>query len=200
MILPTLALGARGPHVATLQALLSVEADGSFGRKTQTAVSSYQLSQGLDRDGICGPATWAALTAAAPYLAPCDCPPGQHLPVEGYRRQHGRAGQTWAIDLPTPIGTQIESPCPGRVSRTSDRSDPYNGIGVWIEPVAGPLTRIALIHLSALAVEVGQEVAPGQLLGLSGSTGASTGPHLHLEIAPELDPLALFRWAERGWT
>ena len=50
-------------------------------------------------------------------------------------------------------------------------------------------------HCSSLAVEVGQEVEKGQLIGYVGTTGNSTGPHLHLELrinGQRTDPLQLF--------
>ncbi|MFG2710403.1 peptidoglycan DD-metalloendopeptidase family protein [Streptomyces goshikiensis] len=54
-------------------------------------------------------------------------------------------------------------------------------------------------HLSQLSVSVGQSVTPGQTIGLSGSTGNSTGPHLHFEIrtgpsyGSDIDPIAYLR-------
>ncbi|WP_138896230.1 M23 family metallopeptidase, partial [Streptomyces chryseus] len=54
-------------------------------------------------------------------------------------------------------------------------------------------------HLSSLAVSSGQSVTGGTQIGLSGSTGNSTGPHLHFEIrtgpgyGSDVDPLAYLR-------
>ncbi|NXY99550.1 M23 family metallopeptidase, partial [Streptomyces sp. BR123] len=54
-------------------------------------------------------------------------------------------------------------------------------------------------HLSRLSVSVGQSVSGGQAIGLSGSTGNSTGPHLHFEIrtgpsyGSDIDPIAYLR-------
>ena len=48
-------------------------------------------------------------------------------------------------------------------------------------------------HMSRISASTGQRVTPGQVVGQSGNTGHSTGPHLHLEIHPEggaaVDPL-----------
>ena len=70
---PTLRLGSRGSTVVTLQHRLAAlhyfdvgPADGVFGQNTYHAVIAFQKVQGLARDGIVGPATWARL--ATPYV------------------------------------------------------------------------------------------------------------------------------------
>lgn len=60
---PTLRRGDRGPHVANLQRLLALKADGIFGPNTEQAVRLFQQSKGLKVDGVVGPATWSALVA-----------------------------------------------------------------------------------------------------------------------------------------
>lgn len=66
----TVRQGSRNNDVRELQRLLRVvgydlEIDGRFGQQTKEAVLSFQGSEGLERDGIVGPMTWAALDAAA---------------------------------------------------------------------------------------------------------------------------------------
>ncbi len=70
---PTLRLGSRGSAVVTLQQRLAAlhyfdvgPADGVFGQGTYHAVVAFQKVQGLSRDGVVGPATWARL--ARPYV------------------------------------------------------------------------------------------------------------------------------------
>lgn len=65
----TLKKGSKGDEVEVLQHLLNVEGvkvtiDGDFGAKTETAVRVFQMANGLENDGIVGPATWAALGCA----------------------------------------------------------------------------------------------------------------------------------------
>src|SRR5436190_19421624 len=68
---PTLRRGSRGADVRSLQRILVMikvlefdEIDGDFGSKTETAVRTFQQSEGLTVDGIVGPNTWAALPPA----------------------------------------------------------------------------------------------------------------------------------------
>jgi hypothetical protein len=61
---PTLRRGNRGEWVAHIQAKLSLQADGSFGPKTEATLRQFQRHQGLVPDGIVGPKTWTALDRA----------------------------------------------------------------------------------------------------------------------------------------
>lgn len=68
----TVKKGSRGEAVKLLQGLLGVTADGIFGVKTQTAVKDYQAGHGLKVDGICGPATWAAIYPQPDIVISCE--------------------------------------------------------------------------------------------------------------------------------
>ena len=60
-----LKIGSRGKEVKELQEFLGVQADGIFGKGTDTAVRNWQQNQGLIVDGIVGPATWDAMDIAS---------------------------------------------------------------------------------------------------------------------------------------
>ena len=104
-------------------------------------------------------------------------------PVAGGHRMHS------GVDLAAAEGTPVTAPEDGIVS-FSNWSGGY-GMLVAVEHASGFQTRFA--HLSRLSVRPGQQVRKGQLLGLVGSTGRSTGPHLHYEVRHRgraVDPLA----------
>lgn len=84
-------------------------------------------------------------------------------------------------DIAAPTGTPIVAATAGTVAivETPDQSGGY-GNYTCIDRGAGFATCYA--HQSVVMVHVGQVVAQGQLIGLVGSTGASTGPHLHFEV------------------
>lgn len=90
----------------------------------------------------------------------------------------GYVGHT-GMDLAIPTGTEIRAVAAGKVLYTKMSSDGY-GYHVVINHGGGIVTLYA--HNSRILVSEGQEVAQGQAVALSGSTGNSTGPHLHIEF------------------
>jgi murein DD-endopeptidase MepM/ murein hydrolase activator NlpD len=92
----------------------------------------------------------------------------------GERWSHRHTGQDFAVASGSPVlaigsGTVVSAGCDG----------PY-GHQVLIEHDNGYFSQYA--HLSVIEVKPGQKVGAGRRIGLSGDTGNSTGPHLHLEI------------------
>jgi LysM repeat protein len=99
-------------------------------------------------------------------------------PVSGWLTQ-GYHARHRAIDLAAPTGTPILAADRGVVLRAGWNDQGY-GLFVVVDHRIDYMTLYA--HLSAIAVEEGQVVKPGQIIGTVGSTGNSTGPHLHFEI------------------
>lgn len=90
----------------------------------------------------------------------------------------GGAAMHAGVDIPGPIGTPIYATADGVVGR-AERVGGYGNL-VEIEHGRGLQTRYG--HLSAILVSAGQKVTRGQLIARMGSTGRSTGPHLHYEV------------------
>jgi peptidoglycan hydrolase-like protein with peptidoglycan-binding domain len=177
-----LRLGRTGWDVATLQFRLEMHGfpmggvDGGFGYRTQAAVIRFQRSVGLYPDGVAGPATFRALSGP-----PRRAPYPMRRPVAGGvgdRFGPRGAGMHAGLDFPAPSGTPVAAAASGRVTRAG-WNDGY-GLTVVVYHGRGVRTRYA--HLSSLAVGRGNRVRAGWLIGRVGTTGFSTGPHLHFEI------------------
>lgn len=93
-------------------------------------------------------------------------------PVLGGTRKHT------GIDLAAPTGTPVYATADGVVSR----ADWYSSYGLYISLEHGASLQTRYAHLSRLAVAAGDAVKKGDLIGYVGSTGRSTGPHLHYEV------------------
>lgn len=100
-------------------------------------------------------------------------------PVLGGRRRHS------GIDLAAPTGTPVYATADGVVSR----ADWFSSYGLYISVEHGASLQTRFAHLSRLAVAAGDTVRKGDLIGYVGSTGRSTGPHLHYEV--RVDGLAV---------
>jgi murein DD-endopeptidase MepM/ murein hydrolase activator NlpD len=94
-------------------------------------------------------------------------------PFRGSRAMHG------GIDLAGPLGTPIYATADGIVGRSEYNNGGYGNL-VEINHGQGIQTRYG--HLSRLIARPGQRVRRGELIGLMGSTGRSTGSHLHYEV------------------
>lgn len=78
------------------------------------------------------------------------------------------------------IGTPVTPFMVGKVLRVDDVDNEACGINIKLDHGNG-ITSI-YCHLSSTSTTVGAEVAPGDIIGYMGSTGASTGPHLHFQV------------------
>ncbi|WP_326574443.1 transglycosylase family protein [Streptomyces sp. NBC_00481] len=111
------------------------------------------------------------------------------------------SGSSWSkgyhtgVDFPVATGSTVKSVAAGEV--VSSGWGGSFGYQVVIRHGDGRYTQYA--HLSAISVKTGQNVGAGQRIGRSGSTGNSSGPHLHFEVrtgpgfGSDIDPIAYLR-------
>jgi murein DD-endopeptidase MepM/ murein hydrolase activator NlpD len=193
--------GKRGWDVAALQFLLHTRGfepggfDGGFGPNTANAVSRYQAAAGLQVDGVAGPGTLNALQGGQVVSAA----PG--TPVRFFRPVPGAIGDGFGwippgrwhtgLDFPEPRGTPIHAGGVGVVAFAGMNTGGYGNL-VVVRHRLGFESWYA--HMSSIAASVGQSVVGGQTIGYVGSTGFSTGPHLHFEVrhfGTPIDPAPL---------
>lgn len=185
--------GSAGFDVAQLQFLLawhgfpSATIDGGFGAHTEAAVIRFQRYAGLRRDGAAGPAT-IRLLRGPPRSSPVSLARPIAASVgDGFGPRDNRFHP--GLDFPAPTGTAVFAARSGRVTWANWWP---GGLGNMVSVALGDGVRTLYGHLSSIAVRRGQRVTTGTLLGRVGSTGLSTGPHLHFELrlrGAALDPL-----------
>lgn len=107
--------------------------------------------------------------------APVDSPRG--LPLKGTLTQGSHPGHI-ALDFGVPVGTPVKATMDGKVVYAGWNNEGYGNL-VIVEN--GPY-RTYFAHLSKIPVKVGEKVSAGNVVGYSGNTGNSTGPHLHYEV------------------
>lgn len=152
-----------------------------------------QLGYAVETDGQIGPETrraWEAVRDDA--LSPPPEVAIYELLVRAgakvttsFRLASDPRGRHDGIDLSELHGDPCEAAAEGVVhfageARREDGSGDGYGLQVQLVHANGERTRYA--HLSSIAVKVGQKILRGQVIGLVGTTGKSTGPHLHFEV------------------
>lgn len=96
-------------------------------------------------------------------------------PVLGGRRNHA------GVDLAAPTGTPIYATADGVVSK----AEWFSSYGLFVSIEHGAQLQTRYAHMSRIAVADGERVRKGDVIGYVGSTGRSTGPHLHYEVRVE---------------
>jgi murein DD-endopeptidase MepM/ murein hydrolase activator NlpD len=109
-------------------------------------------------------------------------------PVTGGRRQHE------GVDLASPVGTPIHATADGTVAK----ADWFGGYGLFVQLEHGGALQTRYGHMSRLNVAAGQHVHKGDIIGYVGTTGRSTGPHLHYEVRVNGQPVNPIPYMQAG--
>lgn len=155
---------SRPPEVAQIQA-----------QTVRQAILAYGNTTGMD----------AAQEPGVPFPAagPLSSSFGwRQDPIQGDVRFHG------GVDFKAAYGQSVSAVEAGRVTFAGEQGG--YGLTVVVDHGGGVATRYA--HLSQLSVTAGEEIAGGQPIGRVGSSGRSTGPHLHFEVVrngQQIDPV-----------
>jgi murein DD-endopeptidase MepM/ murein hydrolase activator NlpD len=162
---------------ATTQIAGTVTAQPSAATGDREFTELFASWKSIDTTGVVDP---------APQIAAVSVPTGMPLddatmtsdygmrthPVLGGRRNHK------GVDLAQPTGTPVYATADGIVSM----AERFSSYGNYIQIEHGGELQTRFGHLSGFAVGAGEQVHKGQLIGYVGSTGRSTGPHLHYEV------------------
>lgn len=136
------------------------------------------------------------------YLYRLPFSPGSVVNVsQGYNGESTHKGlSAYAIDFPVPVGTPIYAARDGIVVG-SEGSNNFGGVGaeyrqyanyVIIEHSDGTMGNYYHLKQGGAVVQIGQKVSKGELIGYSGNTGYSSGPHLHFSVS-KVDPISMRR-------
>ena len=150
----------------------------------QEIVRATEVARSVERKRL---AAEAEVTRRAALAHNWQLPITNPVTTSGFGYRWGRlhAGEDFAVSIGTPLAAMST----GTVVFAGAES----GFGNLVQVRYWDGTISYYGHMSQVSVNVGEAVDPGQIVGLSGNTGHSTGPHLHLEIHPDggqaVDPL-----------
>ncbi|TRD11239.1 M23 family metallopeptidase [Erythrobacter insulae] len=143
-------------------------------------------------------ASWTALDRAGPGSPVTEQPVvsvPSRMPLAGAKLTSGygmrnhpvlrRRARHKGVDLAAPTGTPVYATADGII----ERADWFSSYGLYISIDHGSDLETRYAHMSKLAVAAGDTVRKGDVIGYVGSTGRSTGPHLHYEV--RLDGVAV---------
>eukprot|EP00894_Picocystis_sp_ML_P000923 jgi/Pico_ML_1/51440/g2469.t1 len=115
-----------------------------------------------------------------PFVRPCDGPVTTEYGMKRYYNGvFARGYYHRGVDYGAPEGTSVYAPANGRVSLAGKEEEGFVIHGNCVGLDHGHGVASIFMHLSELAVQEGDDVRQGQLVGRVGDTGISTGPHLH---------------------
>ena len=184
---------ARAAVFAAIAGLLTMaaapaqaESAGYVAPTNAPAAGTGIASEGADRQFQQLFASWDRATQRTTVTTSVAVP--SRTPIDSYRTSSSYGMRTHpvlgglrghkGIDMAAPTGTPIYATADGLVSK----AEYYSSYGNFIAIGHGGELETRYAHLSRIAVASGQRVRKGDLIGYVGSTGRSTGPHLHYEV------------------
>jgi murein DD-endopeptidase MepM/ murein hydrolase activator NlpD len=210
---PESGLLGSSPHRQVLDGVFDMEMARALSSDQGLGLSEVLMRQlGLDTEkagakkpddgpahvhGAAAPQAGAAAAEPAPDASGSDLT----LPVRGRvssgfgPRKHPVDGRTHfhsGIDVAAPRGSEIVSPAAGEVVETGSGG----ASGRFLRVRHGDGTVSSYAHLDRIEVREGDRIAGGQLLGTVGTTGRTTGPHLHLSVHREGNAIDPSEWLE----
>ena len=165
------------PSVASLE----LEAEGSLTALLTPVPSSAEAVSADDTKAPPEPPRRQVVVASR--QRPATIWPLSGRITSGFGPRWGRFHQ--GIDIAAPVGTIVRAAAAGEVTATGWRS----GYGYTVTIEHGGGTRTFYAHLSRTLVHAGAAVEKGEPIGKVGETGHATGPHLHLEVHIDGDPV-----------
>ena len=185
--LPTQPMGAGGGTLPDLRGIDPRQAEPIIDSQIRTLKERSGVLQDSFRVLDTAFQKQALLLSSTPSIYPVRGLLGNGF---GWRRDPftGMRDFHQGLDIVAPQGTRVVAPADGIVTRVG----PAGGFGLslFVSHGYGVVTRYG--HLSSTAVKVGQRVRRGETIATTGSTGRSTGPHLHYEVMVHqkaVDPL-----------
>ena len=209
-------LAATGAYPLALQAVESASGDRLAMQETLTVTegtfSTLRLAIPTGRQSLLDPTLVEAerqkVNAVFGQVSPVRLWAGTFaLPLAGEPRTTSPYGQLRSYgngppssyhsgqDFGADKGTPVMAPITGTVALAEPLQ--VRGNAIILDHGLGVLT--GYWHLSRIDVEVGQVVSPGQVIGLVGNSGLSTGPHLHWELQVLGTPVDPMQWTRRAF-
>jgi murein DD-endopeptidase MepM/ murein hydrolase activator NlpD len=180
-------LTASAPSIGTTSHLLKTEERFEFAADAAAASAAAATPPAPtptpkpDRKGTAARIVAPRVSRGAPRaIAPGMWPVSGPItgPFGERRGGHRHPG----VDISAPTGTPIVITVPGTVVFAGPASSEYSGYGLLVIVDHGGGDYALYAHMSRVMAVKGEPVQPGMVIGLVGSTGHSTGSHLHFEI------------------
>ncbi|MGW0119142.1 M23 family metallopeptidase [Streptomyces sp. NPDC003327] len=180
--------GKAAPAVATVSAAVAAQADAQAHAaqlaQVEAAAAKAKVAKAKAAQVKAAAAKAKAKPVAAKKAASWVKPVSSYTLTASYNQggamwAHKHSGQDFAV----PVGTPVKAAGFGTVVKAGPNGGgdgPAYGNAIVVKHGNGTYSQYA--HLSKIKVKIGQKVAAGQQIALSGNTGNSSGPHLHFEI------------------
>lgn len=117
----------------------------------------------------------------------------QQFGVQEYIPSLGINGPHEGVDLAVAVGSPLQLPSGTHAVVQKTGWDPFGG-GNFVQLLLDDGSVVQLFHLQDTLVKAGQDLTGGTMLGHTGSTGASTGPHLHFQVNQGGKPIDPWAW------